>query len=251
MSTYVRPNDVIDVRLEPWYERYLQAIETLIENISSKKSFIAHGGKIKLVGIEGCPMFGKRTRDEWTALIEDLDRGVRGDTALCRPSSSRVPLDELEEALEWSRNKEYRYVIVASCPNRLGDNMAVMDQVKVMCGEYDNVFVGFSSAGNLASTLYANSTSPRGGGGAAEDLAAGVAAIAVSTPRVEVRRVWGAFPPGRGEGQGGAGARRGRQQAPLLLCPLSAPPTSSSSPPCSSAPLRRSPIRAGPSTWAR
>ena len=199
MSTYVPPNDVINVRLEPWYERYLQAIETQIENICSKKSFIANGGKIRVLGIEGCADFGKRTRDEWTALIEDLDRGFRADTLHCRPSSSRVPLDELLEALEWSQ-KPHRHIIIASCPSQVGDNMNVMDQVKVMCGEYDNVSFGFSSAGNLASTLYANSTSPRGGGGAAEDLAAGVAAIAVSAPPPSRRDVEAANAV-NGEGQ--------------------------------------------------
>ena len=47
-----------------------------INDIAGSESFKRRGGKIKLLGIEGDVKHGNATREEWTALMEDVDHGV-------------------------------------------------------------------------------------------------------------------------------------------------------------------------------
>ena len=96
--------------------------------------------------------------NEWSARQADLDKGFKDGKLLERPQNQRIPLESLEEELEWvTKGDTVRYIIVASCPARIGDNHKVMEQVKATCAEYDDlVKCTFSYAGNLAADFEAN-----------------------------------------------------------------------------------------------
>ena len=88
---------------------------------------------------------------------EDLDQGFQDGKLVERPKPLRIALEDLQEELEWvTRAGKVRYIIVASCPARIDENFDVMDQVKEMCAEYDDlVKCTFSYAGNLAADFEA------------------------------------------------------------------------------------------------
>jgi len=148
----------IDVRTESWYGRYLQSNSDAINAIANMNKYKKNNGQLKIIGIEGDVVYGERTLQEWTALQADLDKGFKDGKLAERPKNSRVALEDLEEELEWvNKGGKVRYVIVASCPNRIGDNHKVMEQVKATCAEYDDlVKCTFSYAGNLAADFEAN-----------------------------------------------------------------------------------------------
>eukprot|EP01051_Picozoa_sp_SAG22_P020815 SAG22_NODE_4353_length_1294_cov_1.144770_2_plen_87_part_01 len=74
---FVDDPDYVDVRKEPWYLPLLQSTTDKINATSSKLSFVQGGGEIMLVGVEGDVDYGARTKYEWLALVEDIDRGVK------------------------------------------------------------------------------------------------------------------------------------------------------------------------------
>ena len=74
---FIPDESLIDVRSTSWYPRYVSQISTQLNDLAGKKSFVKKGGKIKLVGVEGDVEHGAATLAEWTALLEDVDRGVR------------------------------------------------------------------------------------------------------------------------------------------------------------------------------
>ena len=60
---------------------------------------------------------------EWSARQADLDKGFKDGKLEERPKNSRVALEDLEEELEWvnkAKGGKVRYIIVASCPARIG-----------------------------------------------------------------------------------------------------------------------------------
>jgi len=138
--------------------RYLQSNSDAINAIANMNKYKKNNGQLKIIGIEGDVVYGERTLQEWTALQADLDKGFKDGKLAERPKNSRVALEDLEEELEWvNKGGKVRYIIVASCPNRIGDNHKVMEQVKATCAEYDDlVKCTFSYAGNLAADFEAN-----------------------------------------------------------------------------------------------
>ena len=117
---YIPSPDDYDVRAAAWYPAYLAQITAAINNYAAKRKFRENDGQIQLLGIEGDVKYGAATRAEWTALQEDIDRGVREETVSFRPQSRRIPLSELEESLEWCEKKgKTRLIILASCPARV------------------------------------------------------------------------------------------------------------------------------------
>jgi hypothetical protein len=153
-TKYVLASDTINVREEDWYQRYLQSVTYTIADIAATTAFKQGHGEIKIIGIEGDVTYGKRTRDEWTALQEDIDRAVRGDVLPIRPENQRCKLENLEEELMWTERKPQRFAVVASCPARIGDNEKVMTDVEAVCARFARVSIKFSCAGNTASILF-------------------------------------------------------------------------------------------------
>ena len=88
---YIKDETLIDVRSTGWYPRYLSQITAQINNLADKQTFKSKGGKIKLIGVEGDVEHGAATRAEWTALLEDVDRGVVEGQIKVRPQSQRLP----------------------------------------------------------------------------------------------------------------------------------------------------------------
>jgi hypothetical protein len=153
-TKYVPASDTINVREEDWYQRYLQSVTDTIADIAGKTAFKQGDGEIKIIGIEGDVTYGKRTRDEWTALQEDIDRAVRGNVLPVRPENMRCKLENLKEELGWTEKKPQRFAVVASCPARIGDNEQVMTDVEGICARFARVSIKFSRAGNTASILF-------------------------------------------------------------------------------------------------
>ena len=91
---FVQDPDFIDVRKESWYIPLLQSVTDKINAIASKKSFQREGGEVMLVGVEGDVAWGARTKYEWLALIEDIDRGVKAGIIKLRPKSKRFSFPE-------------------------------------------------------------------------------------------------------------------------------------------------------------
>ena len=79
---------------DPWLTgRYHpRSVTDTINGIVKKKSFQREGGEVLLVGIEGDVTYGQRTKYEWLALVEDIDRGVATGVILHRPKNKRVSL---------------------------------------------------------------------------------------------------------------------------------------------------------------
>jgi len=163
---YVKDDSLIDVRSQHWYPRYLDKICTSINDHSSKTKFSTTGGKIKLIGIEGCSKLGAATRAEWTALLEDIDTGVNSGDIQCRPTNARIKIDELVVELEWcKKGKEVRHIIMASCPAIIidgnGVRMNAMEQVRSMAKEYEHVHILFSSAQDYVEKKFVPVSDPR------------------------------------------------------------------------------------------
>ena len=153
---FVVDPDFINVRKEPWYPPLLQSTSDQLNTTVAKKSFQRNGGEILLVGIEGDVTYGRRTRYEWLALQEDLDRGVTKGVVRLRPKNKRVSLEDFEEEVsDWaSKPGKHRVVLICSCPSRLGDDTAVMERVEEMASEFDNIRCCWSRAGNLADVIF-------------------------------------------------------------------------------------------------
>ena len=116
------------MRLEKWYIPLLQSITDKINALASKRSFQRNGGEIMLVGVEGDVLYGARTKYEWLALIEDIDRGVKVGVLKHRPKNRRFrfPEDFEEEVSDWAAKKgKHRVAIICSCPSRLGDDTTI------------------------------------------------------------------------------------------------------------------------------
>ena len=96
---YIPDETLFDVRSTYWYPRYISQITAQVNGLADKRAFKTKGGKIKLIGVEGDVVHGAATLAEWTALVEDVDRGYKNGTISLRPQHQRVPLDEVEEAL--------------------------------------------------------------------------------------------------------------------------------------------------------
>eukprot|EP01051_Picozoa_sp_SAG22_P005033 SAG22_NODE_288_length_12949_cov_163.316265_3_plen_112_part_00 len=107
-----------------------------------------------LVGVEGDVAYGARTKYEWLALIEDIDRGVHMGLIKKRPKNKRFsfikkrpknkrfsfPEDFEEEVSDWATKKgKLRIATICSCPSRLGDDLTVMEQVEEAASEFDNI----------------------------------------------------------------------------------------------------------------
>ena len=73
---FVADPDFINVRAESWYPPLVQSTSDQINTTAFKVSFRENNGEIMLVGIEGDVEHGRRTKYEWLAVLEDLDRGV-------------------------------------------------------------------------------------------------------------------------------------------------------------------------------
>ena len=61
-----------DVRNEQWFPRYFAQNETCLNNLFRRNPNV----KVKMVGIQGCLLYGTATRFEWTALTEDINKTV-------------------------------------------------------------------------------------------------------------------------------------------------------------------------------
>ena len=154
---FVQDPDFIDVRKESWYIPLLQSVTDKINAIASKKSFQREGGEVMLVGVEGDVAWGARTKYEWLAVIEDIDRGVKAGIIKLRPKSRRFcfPEDFEEEVSDWASKKgKRRIALICSCPSRLGDDMTIMAQVEEAASEFDNIECCWSRAGNLADKIF-------------------------------------------------------------------------------------------------
>merc|ERR1719159_468578 len=150
---YVGGKHRVKVRLETWYGRYLQATANFINNFHEDGAEYIH-----LIGVLGHVQFAKRTRDEWTALLEDIDQGVIDKSVYHRPISQRVNLNTLTGQVETLLQNQRNYVIVASVPSRVGDDHDAHKTVRNMMRPLRHKFPGrigvtFSFAGNIASTV--------------------------------------------------------------------------------------------------
>mmetsp|Transcript_23419 Transcript_23419/g.53358 ORF Transcript_23419/g.53358 Transcript_23419/m.53358 type:complete len:516 (-) Transcript_23419:342-1889(-) len=156
MSTYKHDPDFLDVRSEDWYPRLLQSTTDSIAEIASKARFKKEGGEILLVGIEGDVQWGRRTKYEWLALIEDIDRSCVEGALTVRPKNKRIDIKDFEEeVVDWVTKKgKYRRVVICSCPARIGDNHDVMDEVMELASKYEEIQCKWSKAGNTASNLF-------------------------------------------------------------------------------------------------
>eukprot|EP01050_Picozoa_sp_SAG11_P026873 SAG11_NODE_6595_length_1281_cov_5.369712_1_plen_216_part_00 len=165
---FVADPEFIDVRKESWYPALLQSTSDQVNTTVFKTSFQENRGEILLVGIEGDVEHGKRTKYEWLALLEDIDRGVTKGVVKLRPKSRRVTLEDFEEEVaDWATRKgKHRVVIICSCPCRLGDDLTIMEQVETLAAGYDNIRCCWSRAGNLADVIFEPGVVARGGGAA-------------------------------------------------------------------------------------
>ena len=131
-----------------------------------------------LLGIEGDVQYGKRTRQEWTFLQEDIDKHILDRKVHARPSNMRVSFENFPGVVEKFASQPDTYVLVASCPARIGDNHRVMEDVKeIVTGKPWSPMVDlvFSSADSAAAAEFHNmeyvpvtsDNSGGGGGGAA------------------------------------------------------------------------------------
>jgi hypothetical protein len=119
-----------------------------------------------LVGVEGDVAWGARTKYEWLALIEDIDRGVKAGIIKLRPKSKRFsfPGDFEEEVSDWASKKgKRRIALICSCPSRLGDDTTTMVQVEEAASEFDNIECCWSRAGNLADKIFEAGSVPGAG----------------------------------------------------------------------------------------
>jgi len=159
--------ELFDVTAEAWYFGYLNANQVLINSLASKVSFRT----LRIIGVEGDLEYGKRTHSEWHYLQQDLERGVKTGTLKVRPQFVRIPLEDLEEELDWSKRGTGRKIIIASVPARIGDNKNVMQDVEALCSRYEEVHMTFSRPGDLVDEAF-ESSSARSSGGAANTLVA-------------------------------------------------------------------------------
>ena len=169
----------LDVRKEAWYARYYQTVVAAINN--AKRKYPDH--TIYLLGIEGDVQYGKRTRQEWTFLQEDIDKHILDRKVHARPSNMRVSFENFPGVVEKFASQPDTYVLVASCPARIGDNHRVMEDVhditsgKPWSAKVDLVF---SSANSAASAEFYNmrvaplADGSGGGGGGAGAVSAAV-----------------------------------------------------------------------------
>ena len=116
----------LNVREEAWYARYYQTVEFHINNLHRKYP----NATIYLMGIEGDVLYGKRTLQEWTFLQEDIDKHILDGKISKRPSNMRVSFESFPQVVEMFASQPDTYVLVASCPARIGDNHRVMEDVQ-------------------------------------------------------------------------------------------------------------------------
>jgi len=158
MQEFVEDESFFDVRSEAWYFGYLNANVKTINSLCAKKSFQSSpDGNIKLLGIKGDVTFGKRTLAEWTCLSRDLDRGVKEGSVNFRPDTQRIGFEHLAEELQWVERGQpgaVRHIVIASVPARIGEDREIMQKVKELASEYDNVHMTFSQAGDLVDTIF-------------------------------------------------------------------------------------------------
>eukprot|EP01051_Picozoa_sp_SAG22_P022889 SAG22_NODE_5670_length_974_cov_2.330286_1_plen_263_part_10 len=191
LPQFKRDPGSIDVRCETWYLPLLQSTTDKIIAITSKKSFQRNNGEIMLVGVEGDVTYGARTKYEWLALIEDIDRGVQMGLIKTRPKSRRFsfPDDFEEEVADWaSKAGKHRVAIICSCPSRLGDDLTIMEQVEEAASEFDNIECCWSRQGNLADLLFEPGTVAVGGGLHAADVVPAAQLAAAETEIDDLKR---------------------------------------------------------------
>eukprot|EP00618_Florenciella_parvula_P001678 CAMPEP_0119480912 /NCGR_PEP_ID=MMETSP1344-20130328/9508_1 /TAXON_ID=236787 /ORGANISM="Florenciella parvula, Strain CCMP2471" /LENGTH=307 /DNA_ID=CAMNT_0007515267 /DNA_START=84 /DNA_END=1007 /DNA_ORIENTATION=- len=186
-AVHVRPHDFIDVRLEAWYPQYLSSICDAINSAATKKKFVKaiadKNGGLRVFGVEGDIVFGVRTKYEWIALQEDCEAAFKMGRLKYRPTFVRVKFEDLVDDLEWlDKSGKVRYGVMASCPSQIGDDVRIMDKVRDICAEYDNISVNFSSGDNVVNGLFQVA---HGGGGAAEEPAPAARVSPVVSPAVE------------------------------------------------------------------
>ena len=78
------------------YARYYQSVVAAINN--AKRKYPDH--TIYLLGIEGDVQYGKRTRQEWTFLVEDIDKHILDGKISKRPSNMRVSFESFPQVVE-------------------------------------------------------------------------------------------------------------------------------------------------------
>ena len=140
----------LNVRNEVWYWRYYQTVASGINNAHRKHP----GATIYLLGIEGDVQYGKRTLQEWTFLLEDIDKHILDGKISTRPSNMRISLESFPQMVAMFASQPNTYVLVASCPARIGDNHNVMEDVREITSGKPwsaKVDLVFSSADSAAS----------------------------------------------------------------------------------------------------
>ena len=169
----------LNVREEAWYGRYYQTVEYAINNLHRKYP----NATIYLMGIEGDVQWGKRTLQEWTFLLEDIDKHILDGKISKRPSNMRVSFESFPQVVEMFASQPDTYVLVASCPARIDDNHRVMEDVQdITSGKpwSAKVDLVFSSANSAASAEFYNmrvaplADGSGGGGGGAGAVSAAV-----------------------------------------------------------------------------
>ena len=171
----------LNVREEAWYGRYYQTVEYAINNLHRKYP----NATIYLMGIEGDVQWGKRTLQEWTFLLEDIDKHILDGKISKRPSNMRVSFESFPQMVEMFASQPDTYVLVASCPARIDDNHRVMEDVhditsgKPWSAKVDLVFSSANSAAsaefyNIRVAPLADGSGGGGGGGGAGAVSAAV-----------------------------------------------------------------------------
>ena len=160
-SLYTGQDKEINVREELWYARYYATNEATLNNLIRKNPNV----RIKMIGIQGCLDFGKRTRCEWTALQEDINQTVASGKIHTKPKWSSIDFEDLVEEVEWAAKDKNRVVIICSCPSQIGEDTTIMQQVKDTLAGNARVELTFSEADNGASSLFQSMSISGGGGG--------------------------------------------------------------------------------------
>ena len=168
----------LNVRKEAWYSRYYQTVASGINNAHRKYP----DATIILVGIEGDVQYGKRTLQEWTYLQEDIDKHILDGKISKRPSNMRISFENFQQMVGMLAAQPNTYVLVASCPARIGDNYNVMEDVREITSGKPwsaKVDLVFSSADSAASAEFYNmQVAPVDGSGGAAAAAAAATGIA-------------------------------------------------------------------------
>lgn len=140
-----------------WYQRYVGCVMTTIETVQQHHP---HAKVVRMLGIQGAnhDTYGVRTRMEFTMLENDILEGQRKeakDKIEVDLEWLRVCLDSLQEQLDLAKKKNGSLIlIICSCPERIGNDTQIMEEVRKMQGGCTFVYRCWSQKDNATSLLF-------------------------------------------------------------------------------------------------